>query len=77
MPGLGAIAAPVFNAQGSIASVVTTITRSIDMQGQRSATLATAVQRAASEVSSTAGFVTSDKQRSLAQWLAENWRTPS
>jgi DNA-binding IclR family transcriptional regulator len=76
VPGLGAIAAPVFNAQGSIASVVTIITRSVDMQGQRSTALAMAVQKAASEVSQAAGFVAAERKRSLAHWLAENWRTP-
>lgn len=75
VPGLGAIAAPVFNAQGGIASVVTIITRSADMEGQRSTPLAIAVQRAASDVSLAVGFVASAEKRSLARWLAENWRT--
>jgi DNA-binding IclR family transcriptional regulator len=71
VPGLGAIAAPVFDAQGSLASTITVITRSPDLQGGRNATLAEAVQKAASDVSKAAGFVSADKKRSLAQWLAE------
>jgi len=74
VPGLGAIAAPVFDAQGSLASTITVITRSPDLQAGRSATLAKAVQQAASDVSKAAGFVSADKKRSLAHWLAETWR---
>lgn len=74
VPGLGAIAAPVFDAQGSIASTITVITRSPDLKDGRSAALASAVQQAADDVSKAAGFVSADKKRSLAQWLAETWR---
>ncbi len=76
VPGLGAIAAPVFDAQGSLAATLTVITRSPGLQDGRSTTLAAAVQRAASDVSTAAGFVSADKKRSLAQWLAETWRMP-
>lgn len=74
VPGLGAIAAPVFDAQGSLACTVAIITRSPDLQGGGSATLVRAVQQAAGDVSKAAGFVSADKKRSLAQWLAETWR---
>lgn len=74
VPGLGAIAAPVFDAQGSLASTITVITRSTDLLDGHGATLAGAVQQAASDVSKAAGFVSADKKRSLAHWLAETWR---
>jgi DNA-binding IclR family transcriptional regulator len=77
VPGLGAIAAPVFDAQGSLACVVTIITRSTDMSDGRSTKLAELVRRAASDVSRAAGFVSADRRRSLAHWLAETWRMPS
>lgn len=74
VPGLCAIAAPVLDAQGSLACTIAVITRSPDLQGGRSAVLAGAVQQAASDVSKAAGFVSIDKKRSLAQWLAGTWR---
>ncbi|MCW5738109.1 MAG: IclR family transcriptional regulator [Enhydrobacter sp.] len=74
VPGLGAIAAPVFDAQGSLACTIAIIMRSPDLQGGGRTTLVNAVQQAAGDVSKSAGFVSVDKKRSLAQWLAETWR---
>lgn len=77
VPGLGAIAAPVFDAQGAIASVITIIATSTKMADDRAAALAKSVQQACDDVSKAAGFVSGDRDRSLARWLAETWRLPS
>ena len=65
VPGLGAIAAPVFDAQGSLACTVAVITRSPDLQGGRSTALVRAVQQAAGDVSKAAGFVVDRQETDL------------
>jgi DNA-binding IclR family transcriptional regulator len=69
IPGMSAVATPVFDAHGKIAAVIAILAGSHDLTGAAREAAVTRLKRAASQSSAAQGFVGSKTHGSFTEWL--------
>src|SRR5690606_36321979 len=75
VPGLSAVSAPVFDAQGKLVAAITIMGRSGQYRKTEQNQFVLALCQAAKQVSRENGFSGSGRHPSYAEWLARVWRS--